>query len=130
MKQKRKFGWYMGVALVLGLSLLAISCSSGATTEEPAAEEPAAEEPAAEEPAAEEPAAEEPAAEEPAAEEPAAEEPAAEEPEATGPSAIPADHEGRDSCEPCHGASGFKPSPDDHAGRTDDTCDSCHKPAS
>jgi mono/diheme cytochrome c family protein len=33
-----------------------------------------------------------------------------------------------DRCFTCHGPSGIKPVPADHEGRTEDTCQVCHKP--
>ncbi|MBI2868574.1 MAG: hypothetical protein HYX96_01965 [Chloroflexi bacterium] len=41
--------------------------------------------------------------------------------------AIPHSTEGRADCLACHGAAGFKPYPEDHAGRANETCLSCHK---
>jgi len=47
-----------------------------------------------------------------------------------GPPAIPHDLAGRDNCLMCHNPDGgVKPAPADHAGRTNDTCQACHKPA-
>jgi hypothetical protein len=46
---------------------------------------------------------------------------------AIGPS-IPHTLTGRTDCNLCHGPSGTKPYPADHAGRTNDTCTNCHKP--
>ena len=46
-----------------------------------------------------------------------------------GPPAIPHTLEGRDDCLMCHGETGIKPFPADHAGRTNDTCTACHQPA-
>jgi hypothetical protein len=40
---------------------------------------------------------------------------------------IPHDLTGRANCMQCHAAGGQKPIPADHAGRTVDTCQSCHK---
>jgi NapC/NirT cytochrome c family, N-terminal region len=46
------------------------------------------------------------------------------------PPAIPHDLAGRDNCLTCHNPDvGIKPAPKDHAGRTNDTCQGCHKPA-
>ena len=44
---------------------------------------------------------------------------------------IPHPLEGRSDCLLCHatGVSGAKAVPADHAGRTSDTCNTCHKPA-
>ena len=42
--------------------------------------------------------------------------------------AIPHSLQGRDDCVMCHGESGIKPFPADHAGRTSDQCQACHKP--
>jgi len=47
-------------------------------------------------------------------------------PKIAAPPAIPHDLQGRADCLMCHGAGGFKPAPQDHAGRTSDTCLSCH----
>jgi hypothetical protein len=41
---------------------------------------------------------------------------------------IPHDLAGRDDCLVCHSAGGLKPVPGDHAGRTKDVCQTCHKP--
>ena len=47
-----------------------------------------------------------------------------------GPPAIPHDLAGRDNCLICHNPDGgVKPAPADHAGRTSDQCQTCHKPA-
>jgi nitrate/TMAO reductase-like tetraheme cytochrome c subunit len=54
---------------------------------------------------------------------------ATEEPAAEGPPAIPHALEGRGDCVACHGPDGIQPFPADHAGRTSDTCQACHKPA-
>lgn len=43
--------------------------------------------------------------------------------------AIPHTLEGRDDCLVCHGEGAFKPFPADHAGRTSDTCTTCHQSA-
>jgi hypothetical protein len=49
---------------------------------------------------------------------------------AEGVPAIPHDLAGRDNCLMCHDPNGgVKPAPADHAGRTNDMCQSCHKPA-
>jgi predicted CXXCH cytochrome family protein len=46
------------------------------------------------------------------------------------PPAIPHDLAGRDNCLTCHNPEGgIKPAPKDHAGRTNDLCQGCHKPA-
>ncbi len=45
-----------------------------------------------------------------------------------GPTAIPHTLEGRDDCLICH-SSGDLAVPADHAGRTNDTCATCHKGA-
>lgn len=42
---------------------------------------------------------------------------------------IPHTLEGRSDCLLCHGAGGFKPFPQDHQGRTADSCSNCHKTA-
>jgi nitrate/TMAO reductase-like tetraheme cytochrome c subunit len=45
------------------------------------------------------------------------------------PPAIPHDLAGRDNCTMCHNPDGgIKPAPKDHAGRTNDACQACHKP--
>jgi hypothetical protein len=49
-------------------------------------------------------------------------------PPAATPSAIPHPMEGRDNCLMCH-TSGDVAVPANHAGRTNDTCTGCHKPA-
>ncbi|MFC2010933.1 hypothetical protein ACFLUR_01410 [Chloroflexota bacterium] len=100
---KKKMAWYMVGVLVLGLSLLAVSC--GGTTSAPA-EEPAVEEPAVEEPVVEEPAA-----------------------PTSGTMAISHPLEGREDCLQCHGEGTFKPFPADHAEHSNDTCTACHQPA-
>jgi hypothetical protein len=47
------------------------------------------------------------------------------------PKAIPHDLAGRENCLLCHSPdSGAKPAPKDHAGRTNDQCQACHKPKS
>ncbi len=44
---------------------------------------------------------------------------------------IPHELAGRDNCLMCHDPNGgLKPAPANHAGRTNDTCQTCHKPAS
>ncbi len=43
------------------------------------------------------------------------------------PPVIPHNIEGRENCLSCHGESGTKPYPTDHAGRTNDTCTICHQ---
>jgi hypothetical protein len=49
--------------------------------------------------------------------------------DAGGPPTIPHDLAGRDDCLLCHNPDGgVKPAPADHAGRTNDTCETCHKP--
>jgi hypothetical protein len=46
-----------------------------------------------------------------------------------GPPGIPHSLAGRDNCLICHNpAGGLKPAPKDHAGRTNDSCQGCHKP--
>ncbi len=46
------------------------------------------------------------------------------------PRAIPHEVTGREQCLLCHDPAGnIKPAPPDHAGRTEDTCQMCHKPA-
>jgi hypothetical protein len=50
--------------------------------------------------------------------------------ESEGPPAIPHDLAGRDNCLVCHNPDGgMKPAPANHAGRTTDTCQTCHRPA-
>jgi hypothetical protein len=49
-------------------------------------------------------------------------------PKAEGPPLIAHALEGRDDCLLCHGLDGVKPYPDDHEGRSLDTCQACHKP--
>jgi mono/diheme cytochrome c family protein len=44
------------------------------------------------------------------------------------PPQIPHSLVGMDRCFTCHGPSGIKPVPADHEGRTEDTCQVCHKP--
>lgn len=41
---------------------------------------------------------------------------------------IPHTLEGRDNCLACHAASGVKPFPADHIGRTNEVCRACHQP--
>jgi len=49
---------------------------------------------------------------------------------ASGPKAIPHELAGRENCALCHNPDGgVKPAPKDHAGRTNDMCQGCHKPA-
>ncbi len=43
---------------------------------------------------------------------------------------IPHPLDGRDDCLLCHGETGLKPYPADHAGRTSDTCLTCHQQSS
>ncbi|MBF8267200.1 MAG: cytochrome [Dehalococcoidia bacterium] len=43
-----------------------------------------------------------------------------------GPPIIPHSLEGRSECTACHGLTGFKPFPADHAGRTKEVCLACH----
>jgi nitrate/TMAO reductase-like tetraheme cytochrome c subunit len=51
--------------------------------------------------------------------------------ESEGPPAIPHELAGRDNCLVCHSPDGgMKPAPANHAGRTVDTCQTCHKPQS
>jgi len=51
--------------------------------------------------------------------------------ESEGPPAIPHELAGRDNCLVCHSPDGsMKPAPANHAGRTVDTCKTCHKPQS
>ena len=51
--------------------------------------------------------------------------------ESEGPPAIPHELAGRDNCLVCHNPDGgMKPAPANHAGRTADTCQTCHKPQS
>ncbi len=52
-----------------------------------------------------------------------------EEPAAGGPPVIAHPLEGREGCVLCHGENGVKPFPADHAGRTNEVCQMCHKPA-
>ncbi|MBF8267758.1 MAG: hypothetical protein HW388_1266 [Dehalococcoidia bacterium] len=47
--------------------------------------------------------------------------------EPSGPPRIPHSLEGRSACMACHGSTGFKPFPADHAGRAGDLCQSCHR---
>lgn len=48
--------------------------------------------------------------------------------ESESPPAIPHDLVGRDDCQVCHNpAGGLKPAPADHAGRANDTCQTCHQ---
>ena len=48
--------------------------------------------------------------------------------ESAAPPAIPHDLAGRDDCLACHNPTGgIKPAPADHAGRTSDQCQTCHK---
>jgi hypothetical protein len=50
---------------------------------------------------------------------------------AGGAPAIPHDLAGRDNCLLCHNPDGgVKPAPKDHAGRTSEQCQACHKPKS
>jgi len=50
---------------------------------------------------------------------------------AGGPPPIPHELEGRDDCLLCHNPDGgLKPAPQDHTGRTVETCQACHKPTS
>ncbi|MCX7670953.1 MAG: hypothetical protein N2439_12885, partial [Anaerolineae bacterium] len=52
-------------------------------------------------------------------------------PPAGGPKVIPHDLAGRENCLMCHNPEGgLKPAPKDHAGRTNDSCQMCHKPKS
>ena len=54
---------------------------------------------------------------------------AGDEGEQTGAPGIPHDLVGRDNCLTCHDPNtGMKPAPANHAGRTVDTCQTCHKP--
>ncbi len=49
--------------------------------------------------------------------------------ESEGPPAIPHELTGRDQCLVCHNPEGgVKAAPADHAGRTNDTCQNCHRP--
>ena len=105
---KKRVVWYLVASLIVGLALLAISC--GGATQAPA-EEPKAEEPKVEEPVV------------PPTPQPTTTPPIA------GPPAIPHTLEGRADCLICHQAGGLKPYPADHAGRTSDMCQACHKPA-
>ena len=51
--------------------------------------------------------------------------------ETAGPPAIPHDLTGRDNCLACHDPdSGVRPAPSNHAGRTVESCQGCHKPES
>ena len=43
--------------------------------------------------------------------------------------AIPHSLAGRERCLGCHAVGGYKPAPADHAGRDNDLCQACHKPA-
>ncbi len=98
---RKKLVWYAVAVLILGLILLAVSC--GGTTQAPE-EEQKMEEPTIEEPKAEEPTT-----------------------PTESPAAIPHTLEGRDNCLTCHGKDAFKPFPSDHAGRTNNTCTTCHQ---
>jgi hypothetical protein len=63
---------------------------------------------------------------------PAAESPTPEvTPTRAGPPPIPHSLEGRDNCLACHetGVAGAPQIPDDHSGRTNDMCQTCHQPA-
>lgn len=55
------------------------------------------------------------------------EEPTVEEPSAGGSTAILHSLEGRDDCLMCHGEGAVEPFPADHAGRTNETCLTCHE---
>jgi hypothetical protein len=46
-----------------------------------------------------------------------------------GATGIPHPVGGREDCRSCHGVEGEQPIPDDHKGRTNDTCQVCHTPA-
>ncbi len=48
-------------------------------------------------------------------------------PQTTAPPQVPHSLDGRNVCSSCHSAGGVKPTPQDHAGRTDDTCLNCHQ---
>ena len=57
--------------------------------------------------------------------------PAVAAPSAGRPEAIPHDLAGRENCLMCHNPDGgVKPAPKDHAGRTNEQCQACHKPKS
>jgi hypothetical protein len=45
-----------------------------------------------------------------------------------GPPRIPHVVAGREACVSCHGQNGAEPFPKNHAGRTSETCQSCHQP--
>jgi formate dehydrogenase gamma subunit len=56
--------------------------------------------------------------------------PGAAAPRSGAPGAIPHAVEGKEKCDMCHaGAGSLKPVPTDHAGRANNTCIACHKPA-
>ncbi len=126
---KKKAVWYVAGALILGLTLLAVSCGGGAPSSAVEEEESAVEE---EETAAVEE--EESAVEEEEAVVEEEEEAVVEEEEeetvtvTADPMAIPHALEGRDDCLMCHESGGLAV-PDDHAGRTNETCTTCHKSA-
>ena len=99
---KKKIPWYAVGILTLGLVLLSVSCG-GTTTSITPITPTAPTTPATSTP-----------------------EPAT---STGGLPVIPHTLEGRDDCLVCHGESAFKPFPADHAGRTKDTCTTCHQPA-
>lgn len=49
-------------------------------------------------------------------------------PKVVAPPNIPHSVEGRSDCLACHSAKGIKPFPQNHEGRTSETCTACHKP--
>jgi hypothetical protein len=82
----------VGLLMVVGLALLAVSCSGESTS-------------------------------------PPSESPAATTPTVSAPK-IAHELEGYEDCSSssCHGEGGIKPYPDDHIGRTNDSCQKCHQP--
>ncbi|MBI2288523.1 MAG: hypothetical protein HYU83_06095 [Chloroflexi bacterium] len=102
--------WYIVGMLILGLVLLAVSCGGGAAPTTPAA--PTA-----------------PAAPTTPTAPTAPTAPTTPAAPTAGPPTIPHTLEGRADCLMCHQAGGLKPFPADHAGRTNDLCQACHKPA-
>lgn len=115
---KKKLVWCLVAVLTLGLVLLAISCG-GKETPSPTPKPTPAPTPAPAPKLVPSPTPAPTPAPKPAAK------PAGE------PKAIPHTLEGRDNCLMCHetGIGGAKAIPADHAGRTNATCTTCHKPA-